>query len=179
MQVSLSIKKPIYLDYLKGIFEKKNGYYQLSRDHDLGKLIISLIQYKKHPTKHLLDHTTIVFILPEGRSLANATKHYLYISKESEAKVNEALDAIFNIDFDRFCIQGRKMQMMQKDIIQAFILKRKICTLIGDNETLKKREYRDQLSLMKKYAEQLYKKAHYRTLCIEKALNEYKQLIVI
>lgn len=179
MQISLSIKKPIYRDYLKGIFELKNNLHVLSRDHDFGKVIISRIKYSKTPVKVVVDHTTVVFDLPAGRSLANAEKYYLYLSKEDEAKINEQLDAIFNIDFDRYCLAGIKLGMMHKDIVQTFILKRKIVSLIGDNETLKKREYRDQLKNMKIYAEQLYKKSYLRNKSIEKELFTYNSLMAI
>ena len=177
MQIAISIKNPIYRAYLKGIFELKNGYLLLTRDHDFGKVIISRVKYSREPIKMIVDHTTVVFDLPSGRSLANGEKYYLYICKEDQAKINEQLDAIFNIDFDRYCLEGKKLSMMQKDVIQAFIISRKIISLIGDNETLKKREYRDQLSVMKKYEDQLRKKAYYRNAHIEKSLNEYKQLI--
>lgn len=179
MQISLSIKKAIYRDYLKSIFEMRNGGHLLSRDHDFGKFVISRIRYSRLPVKQIVDHTTVVFTLPAGRSLANADKHYLYLLKEDEAKINEQLDAIFNIDFDRYCLAGLKMNMMYKDIVQAFILNRKIVSLIGDNETLKKREYREQLSLMKKYAEQLYQKAYHRNSHIENELDACKLLIAI
>lgn len=178
MHISLSIKKDIYRDYLKGMFEPGlNGCLVLSKDLDFGAALISRIRYTKKPVMDVVDHTTIRFELPAGRSLASASNHYLSLTKDDESKLNDQLEVMFNLDLDTYFLEGCKMGMMKKDIVEAFIITRKIVKLIGDNETLKKREYRDSLLIKKKYTEMLLRKTYYRNTLVEKALKRYNPLI--
>jgi len=177
MQISLSIKKAIYRDYLKGIFELRNGKLVLTRDHDFGRAIISRISYSRKPVDNEVDHTTVVFSVPASRLMNNASRYYLYLTKDDERKLCEQLELIFKLDMDRYFLEGCKLKMMRKDIVQAFILKRNIVTLIGDNETLKKREYRDQQNKLKTYTQMLLKKVNYLDSQIRGELKPFNPLL--
>lgn len=162
MIVSIFIKKQLHLDYLNYIFERDAaGNYVVDRRHDFGKLVVSLVKYSKFPVPDKRANT-VKFMLPASRPLENASKSYVYITKEDQAKLNDFLDALFNIDFDRYYLDGMQLKFQQKDIIQAFIVSRKLVYLIGDNETLKKRAYRDELKKLEKYSNSLYQKAYNR-----------------
>lgn len=173
MQVALEIRKALYRDYLNYLFSRdQEGRYIVTRGNDFGKLLCSRVQYSQLPVKKgQPGEKTIVLLLPSSRPLANARNHYLFYTKEDQEKIQDLLEVVFNIDFDRFYLQGCKMQMMQKDIIQSFIVTRKLVNLIGDNETLKKRQYRDELVTLKNLTSSLLKKADYRNSLITNSLK--------
>lgn len=180
MQISISIKKPLYRDYLRGMFKKtESGAYKVTREHVFGRFIVASVEYRKFPSKRIIDETTVLLDLPGCNALASAGKNFLYLSKESELHLNDQLSALFTIDFDRYCIQGEKLHMMKKDIVEAFIINRRIISLIGDNETLKKRHYRDELETQKNYARTLLNRAYHSNSRIEKELKTYNPLTVI
>lgn len=160
MHVNLFIKKELYRDYLNYLFPLSDGCYQVTRDNEFGKMLCSRVQYSSLPVK--TEPGTIRLQLPRSRPLANAGNYFLHYTKEDQAKLNDALDVLFHIDFDRYYLQGRKRNEMQKDIIQSFIITRKLVKLIGDNEMLKKRIYREEVENLKIVTEKLIKKAYYR-----------------
>lgn len=171
MIVSIYIKKQLHLDYLNYIFETDAaGNFIVDRRHDFGKLISSVVKYSKFPIKQKRTGE-IKFMLPLSRPLANAANYYLYCTIEDQLKINDYLEALFNIDFDRFYLDGKRLKFQQKDIIQSFIISRKLVNLIGDNETLKKRAYRDELKMLKKYNQMLNTKAYERNARIKQIEN--------
>ena len=168
MIANVFIKKEIHKCYLNYLFNKdQNGNFIVTRNNDFGKFLAAVVRYSKTPVSTLKRQPDAVFtsfILPASRPLANAEYYYLYYSSEDQEKINDYLDVFFNIDFDRFYLNGRKMEMQQQTIIQDFILSRKLVYLIGDNETLKKRYYRDELKMLKKYTQMLITRAYDRNV---------------
>lgn len=173
MHVKLDIRKALYRDYLHYLFEQdSNGTFLVVRNCDFGKLLCSRVQYSAQYLKHESTLNTVNFQLPKSRLLANAKNHFLYYSKEDSLKIQEYLEVLFNMDLDRYYLSGIKGGYMQKQIIQSFIVSRKLVKLVGDNETLKKRVYRDELENIKKRTEELFWKAYNRNERIDYALNE-------
>lgn len=164
MRVKLSIPKVLYRDYLNALFQRESdGSFLVSRECDFGKLICSRVRYSNLPvSQDLPDDSTVVLILPKSRPLATAPGHYLYFTKEDQAKLQDALEALFNIDFDGYYLRGKKLEMQQKEIIEAFIVTRNLLCLVGNAEMLKKRQYRDGLDNRKKLLEVLIARAYYR-----------------
>jgi len=173
MLVALQIKKGLYKDYLNFLceFDKITKVYNVSRDNDFGKLLCSRVKYSALPVKSCKDEHTVFLQLPKSRPLASAKNHYLFYSKEDQAKITDGLEVMFNNDFDRYYLQGMKLRMMQKDIIQSFIISRKLTGLIGDNEMLKKRQYREELEIIKIYTNKLLEKAKYSNSLVLDALK--------
>lgn len=179
MIVELSIKKDIYRDYLNHLFcSSPEGIYHVKRDNDFSKFVCARVQYSNTPVRHDPDPSLVRLLLPRSRVLASAANYYLYYSKEDELKLNEELEATFNTDFDRYYLQGKKMNIMQKDIIQSFIVSRKLISLVGDNEMLKKRVYRDEVKKLKILNDKLIQKAYYRNEMIENGQFSYKDLVI-
>lgn len=171
MLATLSIKKDLYRDYLNYLFEFSGNIYIVSRHHDFGKLLCSLVKYSNIPVPAEKDAKGIIVQLPKSRPLATAANYYLYYTEEDQQKINDNIEVLFNIDFDRYYLEGCKQGMMQKDIIQSFVISRKLISMsIDTNETLKKRQYRDRIEILKKLSEQLNQKAYYRNRLIEKAI---------
>ena len=176
MIVNFYLKNDLLKDYLKSIFFYENGIYHVTRVHDFGRLLSSLISYSDKPI--LKTKENIQFLLPESPGNRTAKNKFIYIKQEDQLKLIDALNAVFNIDFDRYYLAGRKIGLQQKDIIQAFIVSRKLTALIGNIEVLKKRQYREEIILLEKRKQELLKKAQYRNEAVENSLKEYKQLYI-
>ncbi|HLT41737.1 MAG TPA: hypothetical protein VKZ95_03455 [Sphingobacteriaceae bacterium] len=171
MTVLFTLSKPMLREYLHYLFAYEDGSFSVFRGHDFGKLLCSLVQYSNLPVPQKITEHTIKLTLPISRPTANAPNYYLYYKKEDEAKLADYLEAIFNIDLDRYYLKGIKQGYQQKEVIQTFIISRKLVGLIGDNERLKKRLYRDEQKQLKQATDKLLKKVYYRHHQIEYGAN--------
>lgn len=168
MTVLLDIKKPMLREYLHYLFAFEEGSFSVFRKQDFGKLLCSLVQYSNLPIRHEETEHTVKLTLPIGSPpTTNARNYYLYYTKEDQAKLVDYLEVLFNIDLDSYYLSGQRQGFQQKEIIQNFIISRKLVGLIGDNETLKKRLYRKSLKDLEKATEVLIKKAYYRNHVIQ------------
>ncbi|MFD2962787.1 MULTISPECIES: hypothetical protein [Olivibacter] len=171
MDVLINIKKEYLRNYLGFLFAFEDGAYSVFRHTDFGKLLVSLVKYSDKPVDHIKTEQTVRIILPKTRATRTAEKHYLYYTREDQAKLNDFLEAIFNIDFDQFFLAGVKLGVEQKEIVNDFIVNRRLTSMIGNIETIKKRSYRTTLDLQKKALDKLYKRAHYRNISITNYLR--------
>ncbi|WP_375585958.1 hypothetical protein [Cyclobacterium xiamenense] len=170
MDIQLTITKDLLREYFRYLFPlDARGRYLIDRSSDLGKAICSFVRYTH--TKPEADPQALRLLLPKSDGLKNAPNYYLYFSREDGLRINDLLEVFFHIDFDRFYLKGRKLGMMQKDIIESFIVSRKLTNLLQDNETLKKREYREGLRLLQVRCRSLCKKAYYRHEKIESGMQ--------
>lgn len=176
MLVGLAIKKDLYRDYLQHVFKLVDNVYHVSRSTDFGRMVCARISYRDKPMAPESTENICTLLLPASDSNRTASSKFLYIKKEDQLKLADEIEAIFNIDFDRYYLQGRKLGMEQKEIIQAFIVSRGLTKLIGNIDMLKKREYREAVNLLAKHNEALLNKARYRNERIENSLREHKQL---
>lgn len=171
MKILLIVAKPMHRAWMESLFEQRpDGSYTITRQTDLGKAICGMVRYSQLPLREEVPSGSLILHLPNTHSLALAPGRFLYFDREGQLRINDLLEVFFNIDFDRYYLQGIKLGMMKKDVIESFIIQRGLANLFGDNETLKKRQYRDELDLFKKRMEQLRKKAYYRNEKIELAL---------
>lgn len=140
----------------------------MTRDTDLGKLICSTVKYSHLPSSEELPlGHLITFRLPTADALRLAPGRFLFFDRETQLRLNDLIEVFFHLDFDRFYLQGLKLGMKKKDVIESFIISRKLSILLSDNEQLKKRQYREELHLLKERIEQLRQKAYYRNERIE------------
>ncbi|MBD3630501.1 hypothetical protein [Cyclobacterium sp.] len=166
MDIQLTITKDLLREYFRHLFPlDAKGRYLIDRSSDLGKAICSFVRYTE--VKPERDPQALQLLLPKTDSLKNAPNYHLYFSREDLLRINDLVEVFFHIDFDRFYLKGRKLGMMQKDIIESFIVSRKLTNLLQDNETLKKREYREGLRLLQLRCKTLINKAYYRHEKIE------------
>ena len=175
MIVTLPLKKELHRNFLGYLFPYVNGCYQISRKQDFGKLICSRVRHSELPVKNIAG---VQLFLPLTRATDNAKNHFLYFSKEDQHKLEDELEVMFNIDFDRYYLNGRKLGYMQKDIIHAYIISRKLITITGDVEMLRKREYRDAVKMIEIRTKSLLKRAQYRNERIEEAMLSLNRLNV-
>ena len=170
MVLTIDIKKSLISDYLNFLFQTdEDGCFLVTRKNLAGRFICAMVEYSYKPT-----HNTgsVTMVLPSCPALKSGEKRYIYLSTESQAKVNDYLEAIFDLDFERYWMQGVKMNIPQKDIIYAFINSRKLATFEQDPETLKKRIYRSSTRKLQSIYKQLLNKAHYTDRIISEQLKD-------
>ncbi|EMS34598.1 hypothetical protein C943_03285 [Mariniradius saccharolyticus AK6] len=168
MKLLLNVTNPLYRDYFRYLFEEQSdGIFRISRESDVGKFICSFVRYSDRPVQQPKTEETLVLLLPNTDVLKDALYNHVYLSKTDQAQINDFLHVFFNIDLDRYYLKGIKQRMRQKDIIESFIVSRKLTNLLQDNETLKKRLYREELAVLQERFESLRKRTWYRNQKIE------------
>ncbi len=176
MNIFLPIHKPLLRAYLKYLFEEIPNapwvpLYKASSKSDFGNACISFVRYADRPintpepggkfhSEHA-DEEWICLMMPKLDRLANAPNYHLYYTMEDIAKLNHLLQVLFNIDFDSYYLTGKKAGEKQKDIIMSFVMSRKLAG-VSDVDTLKKRQYRNELNYTKKLLKQMRDLAYRR-----------------
>lgn len=169
MELTLTIRKPLIRDFLAFLFEMDaSGRYIITRKIPAGQLLCSLVEYSYKPVP---EKGNVKIVLPGCSGLKTAETRFIYLSAESQAKVNDFLEATFDTDFDRYWIQGLKMGIAQKDIIYAYMVSRKLFLFDQDPETLKKRIYRNSKRQIQSIYKQLLNKASYNDRVISNQLR--------
>lgn len=167
MKISFTVKKKVIRLFLSYLFEQlPDGSLKVTRDTDAGKLITCFVRYADRPIQEEPTSGTVTLLLPRSKSLDTAPNHFLYFTKEDEHRINDLLEVIYHIDFDRYYIKGMRQRLQQKEVIESYIVSRNLTSLFQDNEALKKRQYRDELRAFEDLVDQLRKKAWYRNQSI-------------
>jgi len=168
MTVNTEIKDPILRRYLVHLSQHSEGsIHKISRESDFGKYVTSLVKYSNEPVNQNLEKDVITFRLPKSRSLISAENYHLYIKKEDQRKIEDFLKATFNLDADRYFLQGLRQGFQHKEIFEAFIIEREMTDLMPDNERLKKRIYRQSLNDVHGMVKKLCRSARLRNLEIQ------------
>lgn len=152
MQVLLDIKNPLLRSYLQHLFENAASESNLdilkvTKRNLFGSLLCSLVKYSTKKVNHMVTDQTVYFQLPVDNSLKNAGNYHLYYLKEDVLKINDLLDTIFNIDFDRYYLDGLQQGFQRKEIVSTFIVVRNLSGLEDVAGSLKKRKYRQESKL--------------------------------
>jgi hypothetical protein len=168
MTASISIAKPMLIDFFKYLFHQENGVFIITSTIDVGKYLISRVSYSDTPVKQAEGSFKIK--LPKTAN-STAQNKYLYYTKEDVEKINFELDAAFSIDFDRFYLQGLKLNLQQKEIISDYILSRNLISAGGDIERLKKRKYREDLKNLEKMTRFFKNRSYHRHQIIDNSLK--------
>jgi hypothetical protein len=163
MKVHIVIRKPIYRQYFQALFPAdESGCHPISRDTDLGKAIYASVRYADQRPVDEIPPEALAIRLSKSSDYWQAAHRFLYFTRDDISRINDLLEVFFHIDLDRYYLTGIKLGMQQKEVIQSFILDRGLINLMQDNETIKKRIYREELSLLRQRTDQLLKKARYR-----------------
>lgn len=170
MTVNISIKDEILRRYLRHLARESEGnIFRVTRDNDFGKYITSLVKTTNTKINQELDPAiTVTIRLPKSNSLASAQNYHLHIPKEDQRKIEDHLRALFNLDVDRYYLEGLRIgDWEQKEIIESFIIDRQMSDLMSDNERIKKRIYRQSLQDLKSLTSKILRGARYRNQEIE------------
>lgn len=174
-------------DYFRYLFGNKGaGVVNVSRRCKLGVFVLGLRRYSDLPLKQKqpkgMDYPTTIYTadLPEtvdiSASERRSPKKFVYYTCADLQEINEMTELYFDLDFWRYYIHASKLKVAQKDILESFILTRRLVSIEGDNEMLKKREYREELKNLKIHAKILKNKVDYINngvkIEVEKYVNE-------
>jgi len=175
MIVLIDIKKPMIREYLHSQFAYEADAFSVFRHNTFGKALCAMVSKSDLPVKHEQSDKTIRIRLPNTKSIRSHRNHFLYYTNEDQLKLNDLIESLFEIDFESYYQAGIRWGMMQKDVIHNFIIQRKLVSMIGDVETLKKRQYRKEKNAIEKVTNHLLQKIHYRDRLIKSALtNAYR-----
>ncbi|WP_421977846.1 hypothetical protein [Roseivirga seohaensis] len=174
MIITVEIKKQLLRSYLKYVTTYTEGNTHLiTRTTDFGKFVCSLVRDVPKPNRLPDTPETVHFKLPRANSLEVSRNKFAVILKSDQKKIEDFLEATFNLDYNQYYIEGIKLGFKQKEIIEAFIVSRKLSEIYSDNETLKKRQYRDDQKRLEKLKVSLLNKANYRNKAIESQFEPF------
>ena len=112
-----------------------------------------------------IDHC-LPILLSTTSAYPKAPHRFLYFTRDDITRINDLIEVLFNIDLDRYYLRGLKLGYLQREVIESFIIDRGLVTLLHDHETLKKRQQRSELALLRQHVDQLLKKARDRNVNI-------------
>lgn len=165
LYISIQIKKPLLRDYLRHICNISEGdIHLITRRNDFGKFLCSMVRESDKPVRVIEGPEKVTFKLPNTDSLKLSRNAFAYIYVTDWLKIEDYLNSVFALDFDRYYLDGRLQGYKQKEIIEAFIVSRQL--RLFDNETLKKRKYRQEIK-------------HYQSLItqlVDRAKNRHKRI---
>lgn len=174
MKISFEVKKEVIRLFLSYLFEPMtDGSLKVTRHTDAGKLITCFVRYADRPIQEEPTEGSVTLFLPRSKGLDTAPNHFLYFTKEDQHRINDLLEVIYHLDLDRYYIKGMRQGFQQKEVIESYIVSRKLTSLFEENETPKKRQYREELRAFQDMVEQLRKKAYYRNQTIEVEPQKY------
>ena len=153
--VKIQFRQELIADFFAGVFGKSHkGVIKISRQHDIGKLIYSLIKYSEFALPEFVksyDNYTVVDISLPLCTLSTAQSYYLYLTKEDQLRINDYVTAFFNQEIRAFLIMGQEMNIQQKDIIEMFMAQYKLDQ--DKHAGLVKKDYRWRMNVKKKIHE--------------------------
>lgn len=168
MKIAFEVKKEVIRLFLSYLFEPlDDGSLKVTRHTDAGKLITCFVRYADRPIQEEPTEGSVTFFLPRSKGLDTAPNHFLYFTKEDQHRINDLLEVIYHLDLDRYYIKGMRQGFQQKEVIESYIVSRKLTSLFEENETPKKRQYREELRAFEDMVEQLRKKCYHRNQTIE------------
>ena len=172
MRLTFDVDDRIHMDYLAYLFERDtSGAYIVTARNCFGKLIIGHTQAASLPPKEACGKFAVTFILPINEATQNFQNKFIYLSAQATKQLNISLRAYFELDFWEFVQRRKALRQRKEEIIEAFILSRKLFSA-EYFESLHKRAYRREL----KELEALKRKLTRRTYYIESLVDEPKKV---
>lgn len=156
MKIAFEVKKEVIRLFLSYLFEPlDDGSLKVTRHTDAGKLITCFVRYADRPIQEEPTEGSVTFFLPRSKGLDTAPNHFLYFTKEDQHRINDLLEVIYHLDLDRYYIKGMRQGFQQKEVIESYIVSRKLTSLFEENETPKKRQYREEIKAFQELVEKL------------------------
>lgn len=171
IEVSINLQTGYYLDYLGYLFPRdpETGAYAVSSTTDLGKLLIAYAKVSDMPVTQppAGDNVkTVTLSLPLTDTSQDRRNKWLYYTETDTARLQAVLKAQFNMDFVAYYLRGSVMGHQKKEIIEMFIVSRRLIS-VDPFEALHKRIYRMEQKKMQAVSQKLIRKANY----FEESLN--------
>jgi hypothetical protein len=146
--VKLPLRRKVYINYLRTIFECGEGPVCISRNHDIGKLVTSLRCYSDTPVhpEWASDYELLDVILPQS-DYSKKNRHFVYWTREFTEMINDTIEVYLNTYFGTFMFMSSQLGIQQKDALAGF----QAGLNADDDDQLfdrfKKRHYRFRLSV--------------------------------
>lgn len=167
MQIKFRTKDQLALDYLRYLFNTPPEQpIRLTLANDFGRMAVGLYKFSEKPDDRPDDTMTATLVLPRHQITYAARTRYIYFTDVDIKRLNMILDALFNIDLDTFYLQGIQAGIPKRDIIEAFIISRRLVSA-DYADTLNKRTYRSSLTAIRRKADIILRKARYHFSQIE------------
>lgn len=162
MTAFLKVNETVLTDYIRFLFptEKGSDILKVSGAHPFGKLLIANISVSGKPVSPPEDDNIVKLQLPRQEATQDLANKFLYYTAGATSRLNAALKATFDMDFHDYYQRGVDLGYQKKDIIDAFIISRKLCS-VDPADALHKRTYRHELKKLEKYTAYLSRKANY------------------
>ena len=156
-------------DYCKYLldFDESKGIYTLRFGTEFGDLLVAHTQTSGHPVRCDASPLSIEIRIPLNNTTQSLQNKFLYLTKGDELRLQAALRAIFDLDFKYYLISGLQAGFSRKDIIDSFILSRKLIST-DPEDALHKRAYRGEAKTREKHMKYLLRKSYYIFECIGK-----------
>jgi len=142
-KVTVSLK-PHLADFCRHEFGLKNNEIQINRNHEIGKFISSLILVSEFPRKPRQFEYPVEFILPSTPFL-DFDKNFIYISAWGEQRLQDYLQALFDLRMQLFFFVGYQKNYEQKQIIEGVMRGYNIRHSSLSYEQIKKNDYRKRV----------------------------------
>lgn len=161
MELKFKARDPLTVDYLRYLFKSPaDGAIRISLSNDFGRMVVGMFKTSDRPVESPEGPNVVTLRLPSHWTTQAARTKYAYLTETDMQRLNMILLALFNIEIDTYYIKGIQAGMAKCDIINAFIVSRRLVTL-DYTDTLNKRIYRSTLSSLKEKAELIHRKARY------------------
>jgi len=134
--------------YIRKEFNQGKGAVKITRNHSIGKYINSMLRFTKQRPVRSYHKSIIELIIPDTPYL-DQEYYYAYFTKEDERKINDFIQANFNLNVEIFFIQGYRVGFKQKDIIESLIYYYNLPNDSSTYEKIKKRDFRRRISAKK------------------------------
>ncbi len=87
--------------------------------------------------------------------------------------IEDYIDCIFYVDFKEYYLWSRQHGLQQKQAIQNFLITRKIVSRIGDYDTLKKFEYRQEKKRLAELTKKFINQVNYQDRIIRESATKF------
>lgn len=161
MIVKLKIESQMYADYIAYLFPPdEDGVLKVSSEHLMGKLLIAHCRVAPRPIFELDGELMISLRLPQCEATQNLRNKFLFYNAGDMIQLNQALRAVFDLDFIGYYRKGQATEFAKKDIVEGFVTSRKLVST-DYVEALNKRAYRRQQKADAALIKKLQRKAYY------------------
>ena len=136
--------KPHLADFCRhGMRQDKEGNIILSRKSDIGKHIYSMVMTSDMPVKGLPCTDPVSFIIPVTGANQYIIKYrFIYVSRWGEEKIQDYIEAEFNLRMRLLFEAGYRKKFSQKEIVESILQAYNIKNTALNYEAVKKSDYR-------------------------------------
>lgn len=169
--VKLKVTSKMHEDFLRWRYPPDESGSLAVRSDILGRLLVAHCRISDRPVAS--SEGSLTFVLPKGDAVKNLENKWLYYNAGDIVALNMAIAAVFDLDFSGYYRKGECLGIQKKDIVQSYIISRKLFS--ADNfDALHKRAYRKSQAALGSMTERLLRKLYYIDESIDfKALRDY------